>query len=180
MRPAVILGIDLGTRVTAAVLVPIGWGGDWRRVQYVTGGGPLHRDATDEQRARRTEAIARLVVDLACESRRVKAAPNVMAYVESYGYSQRTAAHTLGELGGVVRLELLRAGVELRTANISSARKLLLGKVPRKGADAKAEILVTLRAAGAPFESLDVCDAFVAANLGLAEHGAWAFAQAAR
>jgi hypothetical protein len=174
-----VLGVDLGTRVTAAVLVPLDWAGDWTRVQHVTCGEPLGRDATDAQRARRTEAIARLVVDLAESSRWVR----IVAYIESYGYSQRTAAHTLGELGGVVRLELLRRAVELRTANMGSARKFLLGKVPRKGQDAKEEIRVTLRAAGAPadpFESLDVCDAFTAANWGLAELGAYALAQSAR
>ena len=172
-----VLGVDLGTRVTAAVLVPLNWDGNWTRVQHVTCGEQLHRDATDWQRVLRTAGIAQVLARLAASR------SSVVAYSESYGYSQRTAAHTLGELGGVVRYVLSRDGVELRTANLSSARKLLLGKVPRKGQDAKEEIRVTLRAAGAPadpFESLDVCDAFTAANWGLAELGAYALAQAAR
>jgi hypothetical protein len=75
----------------------------------------------------------------------------------------------LGEVGGVVRLELVRAGIELRTANMGTARKLLLGKVPRS--DAKMAVYAALRAAGARFETADEAHAMAAANLGLSELG---------
>lgn len=166
-----ILGIDLGTRITAAVAVPLDWVGHWPLVATLTAGSPLHRDASDLDRVQRTADIAERVVAFA----RMHAP--VIAYIESYGFAQHTAAHTLGELGGVVRLELVRAGVEIRTANMGSARKLLLGKVPRK--DVKVAVFSALHAAGAPFGSLDLADAFVAANWGLSESGAFAFVQQA-
>jgi hypothetical protein len=87
----------------------------------------------------------------------------------------RTSAHSLGEVGGVVRLELVRAGLDIRTANMGSARKLLLGKVAR--ADAKMAVYAALRAAGAPFETADETDAMCAANWGLSELGGFCFAQ---
>jgi hypothetical protein len=97
-------------------------------------------------------------------------------WLEGYVYSQRTASHTLGEVGGVVRLEFVRAGVAIHTANMSTARKLLLGKLPGKGAKYAAH--AALHAAGSRAWSLDQADAFVAVNLGLSEHaGAWCFAQ---
>ena len=166
-----LLGLDLSCTASAAVAVPLGWDGDWRRVATLLVGEKLHRDATDAARAMRTETIATRLVAFA-----VQYGASV-AYVESYGFSQHTAAHTLGELGSVVRLALVRAGLDLQTANMGVARKLLLGKVPRP--DVKVAVYSALRAAGAPFESLDVADAFVACNWGLAELGGFCFAQAA-
>jgi hypothetical protein len=165
----VLLGLDLSVTAAAAVACPLDWGGDWRRVRSIVVGEKLRRDATDAERARRTENIAGRLVAFA------RSTSASQAWIESYGYAMRTSAHTLGELGGVVRLELLRAGVELHTANMGSARKLLLGKVPRK--EAKVAVYSTLRASGAPFETMDEGDAFAALNLGLAEHGGYCFAQ---
>lgn len=168
---ATVLGLDLSTTASAAVAVPLDWDGDWSRVRSLVVGERLRRDASDAERARRTETIAARLVAFA----RVTGATS--AWVEGYAYSQATAAHTLAELGGVVRLELVRAGFELHTANMSTARKLLLGKVPRQGA--KRAVFETLGAAGARFETEDESDAFCAANLGLSELGAFAFAQRA-
>ncbi len=159
MTDPVFGGIDLGTRACAIVSCPTDWNGDWARVRSLVCGTPLKRD----------EYIADQLVKFAVENRIVR------AWVESYGYSQNTAAHTLGELGGVVRLELLRAGVEIRTANMSTSRKLLLGKVPRS--DAGIAVYTTLRAAGAAFETADEAAAFGCVNLGLSEAGHYSFAQ---
>ena len=166
-----LLGLDLSCTASAAVAVPLGWDGDWRRVATLLVGEKLHRDATDAARAMRAESIATRLVAFAVQQ------GAGVAYVESYGYSHHTAAHSPAELGGVVRLALVRAGLDLRTSNMGAARKLLLGKVPR--ANVKVAVHSALRAAGAPFESLDVADAFVAANFGLSEAGGFCFAQAA-
>jgi hypothetical protein len=166
----VLLGIDLGTRACAAVSVPTDWDGEWKRVRSLVVGVPLRRDSTDIERARRTETIATRLVAFARET------GASVAFVESYAYGMRTAAHTLGELGGVVRLELVRAGLDVRTANLSAARKLLLGKLPRS--DAGVACYSALRAAGAPFETADEAAAFCAVNLGLSDiAGAYCFAQ---
>lgn len=166
-----ILGIDLSTKATAAVAVPLDWDGRWSRVRSMVAGEPLTREATDAERAIRTASIAARVVAFARETGAGH------AWIESYAFDQRTAAHTLGELGGVVRLELVRAGVQIHTAQMATARKLLLGKLPRSGV--KDAVQATLRAAGAPVWTPDECDAFVAANFGLAEMGGFCFAQEA-
>jgi Holliday junction resolvasome RuvABC endonuclease subunit len=167
----VLLGLDLSVTAAAAVAVPVDWDGEWKRVRSVVVGEKLRRDATDLERARRTETIATRLVAFA------RATGATCAFIESYGFAMRTAAHTLGEIGGVVRLELVRAGIEVRTANMGTARKLLLGKVPRS--DAKMAVYAALRAAGARFETGDEADAMAAVNLGLSELGAFCFAQSA-
>jgi hypothetical protein len=167
-----LLGIDLGTRACAAVACPTDWDGQWTRVRSLVVGEPLRRNATDTERARRTETIAARLVAFARET------GASVALVESYAYGMRTAAHTLGEIGGVVRLELVRAGLDVRTVNMGSARKLLLGKVPRS--DAGTACYTALRAAGARFETADEAAAFTVANATLAELGAYCFAQGER
>lgn len=171
MSATVLLGIDLGTRHCAAVAVPLDWDGAWSRVRSIVAGEPLRRDSSDAERARRTETIAVQLVRFARET------GASLALVESYAYSRQTAAHTLGELGGVVRLELLRAGLEIRTVQMSSARKLLLGKVPRS--DAGMACYSALRAAGARFETADEAAAFTVANVALADAGGFCFCQEA-
>lgn len=170
----VLLGLDLSVRAAAAVAVPMDYDGRFDRVRSLVVGEPLRRDSTDVERARRCETIATRLVRFALESR------CSVAYVEGYAFSRRTAAHTLAELGGVVRLELVRAGLDVRTANMGTARKLLLGRVPR-GSDPKAMVAEAFRAAGAPIDwSLDVTDAMACANLGLSLLGGYCFAQGER
>jgi hypothetical protein len=165
----VLMGLDLSATRAAACVVPTSWDGEFRRVRTLIVGEGLPRDASDEQRARRCERIAGELVAFA------RACGVHEAWLEGYAFSQNTAAHTLAEVGGVVRLELVRAGIAIRTANMSTARKLLLGKVPRKGAKHAAH--AALHAAGSPSWTLDEADAFVCANLGLSEHaGAVCFA----
>lgn len=166
-----LLGLDLSTRAAAAVAVPLAWDGQWSRVASLVVGEKLRRDATDAERARRTETIAARLVAFA------KSHGVTQAWIEGYAFAQRDSAHTLGELGGVVRLELIRAGIEIRTANMGTARKLLLGRVPRS--DVKVAVFAALRAAGASFETTDEADAFCAVNLGLADLGGYCFAQEA-
>jgi hypothetical protein len=164
-----LMGLDLSVTHAAAVVVPLGWDGDFRRVRTLVTGGSLPRGASDEQRARRCENIATALVAFA----RAHAVTEV--WIEGYAFAQRTSAHTLAEVGGVVRLEFVRAGVQLHTANMGTARKLLLGKLPRKGAKFAAH--AALHAAGSPAWTHDEADAFVCANLGLSEHaGAYCFA----
>lgn len=171
MDSLVLLGLDLSATAAAACAVPLDWDGDFRRVSTTIVGESLRRNATDVERARRTETIASRLVAFAREHGASE------AWIESYAFSRRDSAHTLAEVGGVVRLELARAGFEIRTANMSTARKLLLGKVPRS--EAKQACHRVLHEAGSPAWTLDESDAFVCANLGLSEHaGAYCFAQA--
>ena len=163
----VLMGLDLSAAAPALVVVPLSWDGQFSRVYSRVLDCPLPKDATDEQRARRCGTTADLIIRV-CKSYDVSD-----AWIEGYAFN-RTSAHTLAEVG-VVRLELVRHGIAIHTANMSTARKLLLGELPRKGA--KVAAWEALKAAGAPAWSLDEADAFVCANLGLSEHaGAFCFA----
>jgi Holliday junction resolvasome RuvABC endonuclease subunit len=168
--PAV-LGLDLSPTASAAIVVPLDWGGDWRRIARLTVGESLPRDASDAARARRCESIATGLVAFA------RAHGVTVCWIEGYAFSRADQAHTIAEVAGVVRLELFRAGIEIRTVSASAARKLLLGKVPRS--DAKAAVYRALRAAGAPVETFDEADALAVANFGLSELGCFSFMLAA-
>lgn len=164
-----IMGLDLSVRAAAACIVPTDWGGDWNRVITRVSGCALPRGATENERAWRCIDIAMNITGFA------NCFHVSQVWIEGYAFGQNTAANTLGEVGGVVRAELAKLQYSIRTANMSTARKLLLGKLPKKGAKVAAR--EALRAAGAPDWTLDECDAFVAANLGLCERGAFCFAQ---
>ena len=168
-----ILGLDLSTRGTAAVAVPLSWDGDWRGVHTFKCGAALTKAATDDERAARLAKIAKQVVRFATLQGATE------AWLESYAFS-RQGAHTAGELGGVVRVALADTGIALHTAQMSTARKLILGHVPR-GRDAIKEAVKAVWAeagftAGANDD--DLCDAMTCANMGLAEAGAYCFCQA--
>jgi Holliday junction resolvasome RuvABC endonuclease subunit len=183
----VLLGLDISSRSTATVAIPLDWDGRWSRVEWLLCGQKLTRGSSDMARAQRTESIARAIVEFA----RRKGA--TVAFFESYGFNQNTSAHTLAEVAGVVRLELVRAGIEIHTAQMSSARKLLLGKIPvgkklksgkREKGVAKQAVYETLTGWGAKLPppergGMDVADAIVAANLGLSELGGYCWAQVA-
>lgn len=166
----IILGLDLSIRAAAVVAVPSDWDGRWSRVQSMVAGESLPKGATDNEHALRNQSIANAIIRFA---RRVGA---THAYIEGYAFSRRSSSvHQLAELGGVVRLELVRDGLEVATVNMGQARKLLLGKVPRESA--KLAVYDAFIAAGRRFESLDESDAMAIANYGCAQHGAFFFGQ---
>jgi hypothetical protein len=98
------------------------------------------------------------------------------AILENYAFAARHShAHALGEVGGVVRYALVtQAGVlDVTTVHSATARKLILGKLPRK--DVKAHTRLALHGMGMPIEwTHDEADAFVVANYLLARTGGYA------
>jgi hypothetical protein len=166
-----ILGLDLSATAPAAVAVPVGWNGDWSQVRSKRWEHPLTKDATDNARIMRCRVIAFDVWAFAEQN------GCAVAWIESYAYGMMTAAHTLAEVGGVVRSLLDSRGIQLRTANMSSARKLLLGKIPKGKGLAKKVCAAALLSCGSPAWSLDESDAFVAANWGLYQNGGLFFGQ---
>jgi hypothetical protein len=159
-----ILGLDLSLRQTAAVALPAPWTiGDWSAVRTMVVGRPLTKTATEHERIDRLRFIAENVIEFA-----LKVHARV-AFIEGYAFAKGTQAHSLAELGGHVRVRLRGAGIEVRTANMASARKLLLGKVPRS--DAKIAVFTALRSTGWQVATLDESDAFACANFGLSELG---------
>lgn len=160
-----LMGLDLSPTAATAAVASSTWDGAWNRVYTFTCGHSLSKDATDEERARRCASIAEQLVRFA-NSHGV-----TRAWIEGYAFIRKgksNSVHTIAEVGGVVRLELVRHGIQIATANMSSARKLLLGKLPKKGAKVAAH--QALVAAGSPaWWTLDESDAFVCLNWGMSE-----------
>ena len=165
----VVLGIDLSMRGLGLCAVPTDWDRDFRRVRAITLAVPLRKDATIREQIERLGSLSsdvRTWAGRACATH---------AFVESYAYGMTTMAHTLGELGGVIKLELSRAGLQVAASNQSSARKLLYGRTPPRGitgTQRKAWLYEPLRLCGLPLVDHDQGDAFCAANWGLSELGA--------
>jgi hypothetical protein len=158
----VVLGLDLSLRGLGMVAVPSDWGGDWSRIAHKTVGHPLTKDAPESARIRRLILLANAVLSFAGEHRCGS------AIVEQYAFtSQNGQAHALGELGGVVKVylqEVCKIGLEMVAP--ASARKLIVGMLPRKGV--KDYVRGELTRMGMPASwTKDEGDAFVGANWGL-------------
>lgn len=163
------LGLDLSLRGAGLVAVPPDWCGDWSRIARATVGHSLTRDATEADRIGRLVRLSAEVVAFA-EAHRCK-----RAVVEQYAFTSRNAhSHALGELGGVVKVLLTaRVGIPVDVVPPASARKLILGKLPRK--DVKVATRAALTRMGMPTEwTNDEADAFVVANYVLAGNGGYA------
>lgn len=175
-----LMGLDLSARAAAAIIAPLNWGGDWLLTRTLVVGEKLTTSADDVDQALRTGSIAEQLCQFAFDY------GVGQAWFENLTIGSRgSASHVLARLDGVVRLELVRMGVEIHTANMGTARKLLVGVVPRgTGVKKLASKLAfrALQAAGMPIRygndtKLDEADAFVALNLGLSEAGGYCFAQ---
>ena len=156
MRPESAMGIDASLRGLALAVAPLGWDRDPKRVTCHTLSVPLKRDATTRDKVERLRMLA-------LDVRTIAVRYNVRhAFVESYAFGMNTAAHSLGELGGVLKLELWReCQLLVETVHQHHARKLVYGTTPPRtvngvkltDAQRKAWLLEPLRAAG--FELAD-------------------------
>lgn len=155
-----VLAIDPSLTKTAAVVAPLNWLGDWNLLTAITVGCSLKRTSSDFEKINRCLQISDAVTahGRCCSS----------AWIEGYAYSQATGAYSLGELGGTLRADLTRAGVEVHVAPISSARKLL-GKVPRK--NPKPAVQSILKSFGCQETDHDICDAIVILNFAMCQLG---------
>ena len=87
-------------------------------------------------------------------------------FAEGYTFGAFGASHyQLAELGGAVLFAFAQRGILVRRINVSTARKYLLGKVPKK--NPKPIVCATLKRAGLTLATDDEYDAFVVANAGL-------------
>jgi hypothetical protein len=165
------VGLDLSLRRTAWVAVRRTWVREWNTVvQGVIEPKPVAAKDTVGQIVRLNE-IWTLLEPL----QELAKTESAVAYIENAAFGEH-GSHAAGELHGIVKLELYRAGFGVIVANMSSARKLLLGHAPAKG-KAKLEVVAAWKAAGAPFApDNDLCDAMTCANWGLSELGGDCFA----
>jgi len=168
-----VLGIDPSLTRTAAVLIPPEWVlGDWASLRYASFVEPMPRRdsfaeplAYEKFRIERMARIAERVAEFVLKTPGV-----VRGFIEGYGYTMGGAgAHSLAEFGGILRYWLvLRCGLVVEPVQEASARKLLLGKLPKK--DRKLAVQLAYGKAGAPFNS-DEADAMTVASWGMSEIG---------
>lgn len=164
-----VLGLDLSLRGAGLVAVPTDWDGRWERVRRATVGHALKRDASEADRIGRLVRLSAEVVSFA------ERHACTHAVVEQYAFSSRHAqSHSLGELGGVVKVLLTeRCRIPVEVVPPASARKLVLGKLPRK--DVKIATRAALTRMGMPTDwTADEADALVVANWKLSELGGYA------
>lgn len=130
----------------------------------------MSKDPTPYERLMRIASIAEGITSF-CEKMKATA-----VYVEEYAYSQVSSHATgLGEVGGVVKLEIYRRlGIISVPIVASSARKMLLMKCPQR--DPKPFVQYNVQRLGGPTKDWtgDEIDAFVVANAGLADIGGMA------
>lgn len=158
-----VAGIDLSPNATAIVVGPDDWGLDWSRLDFAT--FPCTRGKVEDiDRPERLRAIARW---LHTQLERFKPEH---AFIEGYPKSGRVHhLDKVAEVGGVIRAVLGGVRIPAQTAEISTARKLIMGTLPR--ADVKEIVHQSVRSLGVPFETGDEIDAWVAFNWGLGELG---------
>ena len=158
------MGLDLSLRATGMAVVPTSWALDWSCVDVYHCGYELETTATVAEQLERLSHISIEVLAFAEEH-------NVThVFVEEYAFSRVAArAFSIGELGGVVKLDMMRRGLIPSVVNATAARSVL-GKFSGKGQ--KNQCRAVLTSMGCPRSwTEDEVDAFVAANWGLSELG---------
>ncbi len=163
---------DQSVRGFAYACAPSFWAGDWSKVAYGRiDGGALTRAASVQDHILRQMRIFERVEEWIGWWD-----PNVIGF-ESYAFSRRPDVDVV-ELVGMIKRRAFELLKEVETINQSSARKLLLGKVPRKGDDAKKAVQACFQAAGMPegMNTLDHTDALCVLNFMMSEHGGLCFA----
>jgi hypothetical protein len=183
MRTTCVIGFDLSLTAPAAVALPLDWRpGDWKRVKsWLFKPTPPKGDDLRGQ-LERYDLIAEWAHGVVQEATGMPGAPGrylADLAIESYAFSKNNAqASKLMELGGIVRLGLFRGmGIIPKTVSTSSARKLLLGNVPRS--DPKIAVQLALYKAKAPKKwEENICDAMCVCNFQLSEAGGVALAVA--
>jgi hypothetical protein len=167
MTELCIIGLDLSLTSAGVACIPSTWDGRLERVAVAT---VPHRHAPhdDTERAERLATVARQCLSAA---RELAAGRGIACWgIESLPTHQAHALVPLAELAGVVRYLLHQDGARVLTVPQASARKLLLGKLPRR--DVKEVVRQTVRSmAGAGCFGPDEVDGFVVVNWLAAELG---------
>lgn len=181
-----IIALDLSLTCTAAVAAPEDWGGNWAKVSVCEfSATPLPKLKKDEQRVvtemDRTIRIGLLACAIGEKCRDAMQAETIginRVFLEQRAFAKHNAANgQTADLHAIVKFQLARAGIDFEALTATEARKLLLGKVPRRGQDAKDAVQATFRAAGCPIEwGQDITDALCVLNLAMSRLGGHFFA----
>lgn len=162
-----IINLDLSLRRTGICSIPTNWAGDMREVvvEAVPCNGTPHNE---EQVAQRLDLLRKRIVPLALD---------ICPRVEAWGINPARARSpfanfNLGQLDGVIRVELLRRGQVVRNVQESAARKLLCGSGGGAGIKELIKNVVNSFDGCASWQ-FDEVDAFVGANWLMRELGYW-------
>lgn len=168
----VIVGLDLSLTSAGVAALPMNWDCDPSRVRVETVKHCHPEHANDDDRGQRLATHARRVLAVA---RALAGQEPICWGIESLPTHNAHALVPLAELAGAVRMLLSDAGARVLTVPQASARKLLLGKLPRK--DVKEIVRQTVVSfAGCGHWQPDEVDAFVVANWLASECGGVALA----
>lgn len=151
------LGVDASLTGLGLVCCPADWDGDFSRIQRETLGVTLPKHPTARDEIRR-------MLDLSMDVRRFAIQHGAThAAIESVPTQRAFNIGKLGELRGFIRSELARhCHIFADLVQQSSARKLLLGRLPK--ADRKAAVMAAMGLLTDRFETDDEVDAFVTVN----------------
>lgn len=175
----VVIGLDLSLSGLGMVAVPAGWDLRWKQVSYLSLAAPP-KDRSVRGLHERYERLARDVSAWVNHYRLDERfrMQEVHVWIEQLpGHVPPKSVPALKKSAGlhaVVVCQLLKHDIEPRYVDESTARKFLLGKLPRS--NRKEHVVEALKAAGDPFNDNDQRDAFTIANWGLSELGAPALA----
>ncbi len=163
-------GLDLSLLESGLCAIPSDWGGDWTRVRTLHHSSDPLVNQNEAEKMQRVDRIVQAVLSFVLTS--VPMGVKMRIAIENYAYDQFKGV-TLAEVGGPVKLELYRAGYIVQPVMMQTARLQMVGSIRKKENRAPEERtmaikdVVRMRATrmGMPRSwSLDVGDAFVAAN----------------
>jgi len=157
-----VVGLDLSTRGTAGVYLPPGWvPGDWDV--------PTFRIGYEAKKGDHAKHAARLHDIAVATAHFVKKVGTPHVFVED-AIPAMSGSKPLTELAGAVKARVWETcGLGCVPVNQSTARKLLLGKLPQK--DRVLAVHGFLKQCGCPWEDSDRGDALVIASWGRTELG---------
>lgn len=163
-----VVGLDLSLTGSAACALPCPWDGEIAGArQMPMAGYKLKADASQTELRERIIAIRDQILAF-CKHVQAK---HIM--IENYAFSASGKITMLAELAGNVKMDLWENwGVSVEPIHASSARKILLQKLPQK--DSKLFTSVNVRKLGGQTAgwTVDQIDAFCVANACLSRLGA--------
>ena len=169
-RSVAVVGLDLSLTRSAACYVPPGWEpGDWDSLEFVTAGFEV-KGRDPAACARRLSVVANVMFEFVHWRVQQARSDELHVFLEDHAYGIGQSNIVTAELVGCVKRDLYeRLGIVALPVNQSTARKLLLGKLPPR--ERGSAVAVALKAAGWPHRGSDVGDAFVVANAGRSDLG---------
>lgn len=185
-RVELLVALDLSLACTGIVAARLDWGGRWDHVVSNTCSAQVlpklkkgeKREMSDRARFQRIAAHACNICDRVTGafrglvSDRSQARCVVLIEHRLAGAAKFDVHGNTAELHSLVKCQLNLSGYDWELVHLSTARKLICGKVPRRGDDAKNLVQASFRAAGCPVDwNQDQTDAMAILNHGMSERG---------